>query len=349
MPKKRVNWAQVKEKVKEALAFFESQGVRPTLRTLFYWLVSKEILPNTRNYYTQLSSYFVQWRKNGDFAWDAIADQARRTLGYHTDNINVDIDYYKEQLDEKLEELSIDALLEEYLPSTPYFYVEKWYKQPVVPEIWIEKEALAETLYNWTRGLGIKIRVNKGYSSWTFLWENIKEIKSVLERHERVVILYCGDYDPSGTDMDRFLQEALEFFGIDPTRIIFRRLAVTDEQIKQFNLPPKPEDAETIEKLARDPRSKKFFGREDFFTLPIERRMEIIRKSKKFVVELDALVAYVPDKFRSLIRDTVKSYWNEEIYQEYKSQVEKATKKAEELRKEALEKAKEKLKQILGE
>jgi len=348
MPKKRVNWEEVKEKVREALRFFESQGVRPTLRTLFYWLVSKEIIPNTRNYYTQLSSHFVEWRKQGEFRWDAIADQARRTLGYLSDEKNCNVESYERTLENAIEELSIDELLERYIPSVPYFYVEKWHEQPIVPEIWVEKEALAETLYNWTRGLGVKIRVNKGYSSWTFLWENINELQKVLEKHEKVVILYCGDYDPSGTDMDRFLKEALEFFGIDPNRVVFKRLAVTEEQIQKFKLPPKPEDSETIEKLARDPRSKKFFGREDFFALPIEKRIEIIRKSKKFVVELDALVAYVPDKFRELLRETIKSYWDEEIYQKHKEEVERAQERARRLRERALRRAKEKLKQLLA-
>ena len=345
MPK-RIKWQEVKEKVREALTFFEDQGVRPTLRTLFYWLVSKEILPNTRNYYTQLSSYFVQWRKNGEFAWDAIADQARRTLGNHSDSFygsEEDIKSYKERLEDAIEELTVDELLKSYIPSTPWFYVDKWYKQPIVPEIWIEKEALAETIANWTRGLSIKIRVNRGYSSWTFIWDNMNQLKELLRKHEKVVILYCGDHDPSGLDMDRFLSEALEFFGIPKDKVIFRRLAITEEQIKDFGLPPKPEDADTIEKLAKDPRSKKFFENEKFFELSLEERKKLIRKSKKFVVELDALVAFVPEKFKELIRKTVKSYWNEKIYQKYKKQIEEAEKKAEELRKEALKKAKEKL------
>jgi hypothetical protein len=81
--------------------------------------------------------------------------------------------------------------------------------------------------------------------------------------------------------MDRHLGKALSYFGLDGI-VDFERVAITQEQIQQFDLPPTPENSETLEKLDRDSRTNKF----------------IDKYGKLFAVELDALLAIVPDEFR---------------------------------------------------
>src|SRR5918999_2798874 len=70
-----------------ALGWYESRGIKPSLRTLFYRLVSLEIIPNTINSYDKLSEYIVEARKEGRISWDAISDKVR----YSISNFN---DYY---------------------------------------------------------------------------------------------------------------------------------------------------------------------------------------------------------------------------------------------------------------
>ncbi|MGC1931603.1 MAG: hypothetical protein WA667_21740 [Candidatus Nitrosopolaris sp.] len=53
---------------------------------------------------------------------------------------------------------------------------------------------------------------------------------------KEIHILYFGDFDPSGDDMDNHLDSALCYFGLGD--IDLQRIAVTEEQIKEFNLPP---------------------------------------------------------------------------------------------------------------
>ena len=66
--------------------------------------------------------------------------------------------------------------------------------------------------------------------------------------------------------------------------IDFERIAVAEEQIEQFNLPPMPKSKETIDKVNHDTRKNGF-----------------IRKyGKLYIVELDALLAIVPDEFKSI-------------------------------------------------
>jgi len=308
-----VKWAEILDEIDTALEYFESQGVKPTLRTLFYYLVSKQMIPNTRSSYKTLSRQLVKARKKGRYQWDFLEDKTRVVMGSLADSrfSEDELEHFKDRLQDRLESLTIDALLNSYFDFTlPYFYVERWAEQPIVCEVWIEKEALSSTLYSWIGNLNVPIRVNRGYSSWTFIYNNVKNLRWTLEKHDKVIIYYCGDLDPSGMDIQRFLIEALGYFGLEDDRVELKRLAVTSEQVERFNLPPRPEDAETIAKLNRDPRYKSY-------TLP-------------YIVELDALVAYAPQQFRSIITEAINKVWDKSIY-------EKLSKRAEELKQKSLE------------
>jgi hypothetical protein len=45
------------------------------------------------------------------------------------------------------------------------------------------------------------------------------------------------------------------------------------------------------------------------------RKNGFIRKYKLYVVELDALLAIVPDEFKSIVQGSVDQFFNQEIYQ----------------------------------
>jgi len=321
-----VKWAEILDEIDIALEYFEGQGVKPTLRTLFYYLVSKQIIPNTKSSYKALSRQLVKARKSGRYQWDFLEDKTRVVMGRLADSrfSEDELDNFKDILQSRLERMTIDALLNNYFDITlPYFYVERWAEQPTVCEVWIEKEALASTLYSWIGNLDVPIRVNRGYSSWTFIYNNVKNLRWTLEKHDKVIIYYCGDLDPSGVDIQRFLTEALEYFGLEDDRVELKRLAVTSEQVERFNLPPRPEDAETIAKLKRDPRYKSY-------TLP-------------YIVELDALVAYAPQQFRDIIIEAVNLVWDKTIYEKLSKRAEELSRKSHQILDDIKRKAKEKI------
>jgi hypothetical protein len=114
---------------------------------------------------------------------------------------------------------------------------------------------------------------------------------------KRIRILYFGDFDPSGEDMDRHLSEALSYFDLQYI-VEFERIAVTEDQIGEYDLPPKPEDSETLEKLDKDSRKDGF----------IDKHGQLI------AVELDALLAIVPEQFKELVQESVDQYFDETIY-----------------------------------
>jgi hypothetical protein len=74
-----------------------------------------------------------------------------------------------------------------------------------------------------------------------------------IERSGKEIhVLYFGDFDPSGDDMDDHLDNALRFFGIG--EIDFQRIAVAVEQIEEFM----PKNKETINKVNHDTRKDGF-------------------------------------------------------------------------------------------
>jgi len=326
-----VNWGKALVGVDEALKYFESLGVKPTLRTLFYNLYSKALIPNTRSAYQGLSKQLVKARKEGRYEWDFLEDKTRVAYGSLEDARFEDdvVETFEKRLVDKLERFDMESILREYFDYLrPWCTVLRWADQPLVCEIWIEKEALASTLQNWVGNWGLTIRVNRGYSSWTFIYNNVEALKYILQKHQKVVIYYLGDLDPSGVDIERFLNEALEYFGLDLDQVELKRLGVTSEQVTKYNLPPKPEDAETLAKLERDPRMATY--------------------EHSFIVELDALVAYVPEEFRRLVSEAIRSVWDDEIYQKLHDEALEKDVETKKLLEECKEKAREKMRHLLN-
>jgi len=308
--KTKVDWKKVIAGVGETLKFFNGQGVRPTLRALFYNLVSRQLIPNTRSSYKVFSRCFVQARKNGLYAWNSIDDTSRRVYGELADTYYVEgaKEETKNNLAEALDSLeNVDNLLDSYfLCSEETPKVLPWAIQPNAVVVWLEKEALVGIIWSWVGNLSVPISVGKGYPSWTFIYNGAESLKSLLETHDKVTILYLGDLDPSGVDIDRYLKEALQYFKLDASKVEFIRLAITKEQVDKYTLPPRPEDADTLAKLGRDPRNARY--------------------AFPFVVELDALVAFVPDKFKEELVKAIKDRWDSDLYAEFKEEAEEAQK-----------------------
>lgn len=270
----------------DSLKWFEHQQIKPTLRTMFYRLVSLEIIPNTKQSYKALSSTTVKARKLGEIPWDCFSDQGRQVLvGFKT----------KYTSPEEFVEILVNYLKKASVTYT----IPKWHNQKHYVEVWIEKQALADTFISFLKDRHVTIVVNRGYAGWSFLYENCKRLRQLKEKNNLDIhILYFGDFDPSGEDMDRHLQGAIEQFGLHGD-IDLKRVAVTIEQIERFNLPPTPSNQETLEKIRNDTRTEKF--KEKY-------------GGKLYAVELDELLAVAPDEFRIMVQQPVDQFFDERVY-----------------------------------
>jgi len=174
----------------------------------------------------------------------------------------------------------------------------KWHKQPHYVEVWIEKQALADAVQSFLKDKQVVIVVNKGYAGWSFLYKNCNRLKKIKMQGKIPHILYFGDFDPSGADMDRHLSVALSTFRLSSVDI--NRIAITPKQIQTYNLPTIPSDKETLIKLDKDTRKSKF----------------ISKYGNLYAVELDALLAIAPDEFEKLLVQSIDQYFDKTIYEQ---------------------------------
>jgi hypothetical protein len=269
------------------------------------------------NSYDKLGEYIVEARKDGRISRDAIADETRHSIADFTD-----IYVSPESRIRHLIWGDLDKVDEKYVSEILY----KWSKQPKYVEVWLEKTALVDTFRNFLRDRHVRVVPNRGYSSWAFAYDNFKRLeRRSQEFHYELIgedeqmptfsrqaidkeihILYFGDYDPSGSDMDRFLKSEvadyfIKYFGLEGKVKFDPRIAVTLDQIKSFNLPPEPEesDTQTLDKLQRDPRYENFLE---------------VHNGQLYAAELDALMAYVPDEFEGIVKGAVDHYYDPKIW-----------------------------------
>ena len=143
----------------------------------------------------------------------------------------------------------------------------------------------------------VRIVPTRGFPSTTFLHSNIKRLMKIQDTGKSIYIRYFGDFDPSGEFIEDNIKNKLQRYGL--SEFDFRRIAINETHIAKFRLPHNP-DAKTLDKLNRDPRATSFKERHD---------------GRLFQVELDALQAYAPDEFKSMIIESVDSLFDEEVYQ----------------------------------
>jgi len=264
--------------VEEVNLILQQYDMPLTVRQIFYRLVSKLIIPNTRASYKTLSRILVRARMRGDVDESRIEDRSRQVLGLG----DWGYDNFDEFLDERIRWLR---------ESWEYWTRPLWQNQPQNILIALEKDALSRLFTDVADSYRVQVYPTRGYGSYTY----VKQIARRITGEKPTLVLYFGDYDPSGRDIERDLTVRLSAYGARNFKVI--RVALTPEQIAKYNLPPRPKDAETIAKLQRDPRAKTY--------------------GIAYACELDALE---PTVLQQIIRDAIEAnidvgVWNQTIQQ----------------------------------
>jgi hypothetical protein len=257
------------ERANGIIEAYMSDGYKLTVRQLHYQMVVRNWWENTEKAYHNLSDIISNARYAGLVDWDAIEDRGRPVHRQsHWDNPG---DILKTAADR--------------------FSVDKWEGQPYQPEVWIEKEALIGVIEGVCEKWDVSFFACKGYASTSCAYDAAQRLQRYSELGRLPVILYLGDFDPSGEDMSRDLLERMQMFGVD---VDLKRLALNAEQVERYNPPP-----QMVKK--DDARSKKF-----------------IEKNGSKCWELDALG---PDVIIGLIEEAIEdmiypSCWNEQVRRE---------------------------------
>lgn len=238
---------------------YMGQGLRLTLRQLYYQLVTRNAVPNVERSYKMLSNLISEARLAGLVDWNAIEDRGRRPRGNN-------------------EYTGLPDLVEAAIHS---YRLPRWEGQKYYAELWVEKDALAGVLSPLASEYHVKMMVNRGYSSQTAMYEAADRFLAECG-DKQPILFYLGDHDPSGEDMVRDIEDRLKMFGVH--EIIVEKLALTMAQVQQYNPPPNPAKM-------TDPRASNYISQHgssswEVDALPPEVLSGIIRRAFKRIVNV---------------------------------------------------------------
>jgi hypothetical protein len=229
-----------------------------TLRQLFYRLVAEGLIPNTLTKYKRLSELTADARRQGKFP--SLLDRTRiieRAPSWASP------------------EDAIRALRLQYRRD-------RTEGQDVSLYLAVEKQTLVGLLDDWFGDKGFPVLALRGYSSESYEREIVDDVHSNGQRP--AVLVYAGDFDPSGEDILRNFKAKTGCFD----EVV--RVAVNPPQIAQYDLPPMPGKAS-------DSRATGF----------VAKHGELIQ------VEVEALP---PNTLRDLFEAAVQRFWDMSTFED---------------------------------
>jgi hypothetical protein len=255
--RKRSTGAEVRAR-RDALLKIVAEMRPMTVRQAYYQATVRGIVDKTEDGYRVVQHDLTVMRKDGSMPYDWLADSTRWQRKPTT---------YR----------SVKEALED---TARLYRKDLWADADSYVEIWLEKDALAGVVVPITSQFDVPLMVARGYASLSFLHSSAEYLNH-LDRPAH--IYHLGDFDPSGQDAARSIEQTLRELAPEAD-ITFERLAVTPSQIDQWRLPSRPTKA-------TDTRSKGFGA---------------------ISVELDAIP---PDYLRDIVKLAIEDHLPPEQYE----------------------------------
>ncbi|MFJ8133362.1 hypothetical protein [Streptomyces hydrogenans] len=254
----RIKWPVIIERARDIVEGYDD-GV--TVRQVMYRLVAAGLLPNTAPTYRRLSAQLAQARRDGRFP--ELIDTVREV---HVPPSWPDAAAFQEEM-------------------VRWFRLDRTRGQQWAVYVVAEKDTLRQLLTRWLAEYGIPVLVVRGFGSQSYA-DVVRE--RVQADSRAAVLLYLGDFDASGADIERDWVERTGCW----ERV--ERVLLTDAQVREYRLPP-------AEGKRSDPRWPAFARRYGF---DIDRPVQW---------EVEALE---PDELKRLVLEAVAAYTDREVFAE---------------------------------
>jgi len=195
-----------------------------TIRGLHYKLVGRG-MTNSMLHYKRVVTTMIRARRDSLVSYFAFSDHDRAVDGiteYDKTNVNDSIEQYS-------------GYIRYYMNN---YNKNRWENQDYYPEIWIEKKAQLGVFKPICEKFDVALAACKGYPSLTFLNDAATRFQNAADEGYEPIILYFGDYDPSGEDIPRSIKDNLyKDFHVN---IEMKRILLLEHQVIEYNLPPAP-------------------------------------------------------------------------------------------------------------
>ena len=240
-----------------------------TLRQIYYRLVAKGLIENSKSQYNMLSKLVKWMRIDEKLPWKVLEDATRRVTG--------------KKGFENLQDF-IDQETDGFLWGYTRCLVQG---QDKYIEVWVEKNALFRIFYNVVYPYCIRTVVCRGYQSVTFIADFYSRVGNALMKGQSPVVLYFGDLDPSGVQMleatIETLEDELDLYGVE-----FKRIGLNPEHITEYSIPSDPTAIKTT-----DPRYRKYVERYGHIAVELDALhpndlKDMIRKAIEAEIDMDA-------------------------------------------------------------
>ena len=212
---KRSRATKAEVELRRARLFEIIFAMRPmTVRQIFYQAAIRNLVEKSDAGYDKVQADAVRMRRDGKLPYDWLTDNTRWQRKPRTfDGIN------------------------EALRETARLYRKAlWREAPSYVEVWLEKDALSGVILPVTSLYDVPLMVARGYASLSFLHAAAEYIGSL---DVPAYIYHFGDYDPSGVNAGEKIEQTLREMA-PMADIHFERVAVTPDQIRNWELPTRP-------------------------------------------------------------------------------------------------------------
>lgn len=203
------------QQILEVLAEDHPQSVRH----VFYRMTDPRLaqpVPKSESGYDRVQARCVALRRGGMLPYEWLVDAKRN--GHYVSTYADASDF-------------VASLL-------PHYRADIWCDADVHVEVWVESRSIAGVLATTCRKLAVDLFPTGGFSSISFAHTAAAAINKRVTKP--LVIYYIGDYDPAGVLIDRSLEAELRRHLAPGTNLSFERLAVSEAQIVEMDLPTKP-------------------------------------------------------------------------------------------------------------
>jgi hypothetical protein len=237
----------------------ETYDQKVTVRQIYYHLFSKGIIKLNLRDYHKVCNILTVARLRGFVSFEWIEDRSRRMLG---NMLYSNAEHF------------LDSVKNRFRKNT-------WGNQENFVIILIEKEALAQIVWDIAEAYNVFVFPTKGFSSWSMFTQEIKSVVECFGRSKKLIVLVLSDLDPSGgyikEDYENKFRFMVKEMGFPEPRIV--KIAITEEQIEEYDLPP----------MKKNYRNKGIMKIWELDALPPKAMREIVRKAIESNMDLEEL------------------------------------------------------------